>query len=345
MSEPKKPTATEEELSKIDALISQHTVSDVLEGQSSQFRFSSSSRSAPSGGYRCHRCGEAGHFIQDCPQGDQSGQKSIAGVKTRQARGIPKTFLESITEAEAAKRGLGAFVSAEGELVVMKGASTEERLRLVGPSIDIALQRSFGGSCWEQVKKCLYCYICQEVVKDPVIVTCCGELFCRSCILRHLDKTITDFSKDSIVRGCPQCDKTGLNPHTDIVSDMAIASLLASFSGTTLSEQKPIVAHAREQLPTAPKRARMELDIDEGLTTGDQGTYSSRILSNQKNLTKNTILVPGGSKNPFFSDAPDSTQTLLSEPEFIKWKQLYRDALIQSGLEPLLAKRGHISTN
>lgn len=340
MSDPQKPTsdATKtsemDELAKIDALISQHTVSDVVEGQ--QMRFSGG-RSAPSGSYRCHRCGETGHFIQDCPQGGSSDKNSGA-VKTRQARGIPKTFLESITEAEAAKRGVGAFMSAEGELVVMKAAGTEERLRLVGPSIDIALQRIFGATAWTEAKQALLCYVCQEIAKDPVSVTCCGELFCRSCILKHLDQSltaVTDFSKLTSTRTCPQCDKPGLNTHEDILTDRTISSLLASFSGAGTGVST-VETRVNRDLPSKRPKvgSGMRIDMDESLNA-EAVSGNLNAAATGRGISRNCILVPGSNRNPFFEvGAP-----LLTEDEFSKWKNLYKDALIRSGLELVLIKR------
>ena len=305
------PSATDEELSKIDALIAQHSVNEVFEGPqlrysaSKSIRYGEQSKQAstvPHGGYRCHRCGDAGHFIQDCPQGtgeDKSG-------KVRQARGIPKTFLETVTEAEAAKSG-GAFVSAEGELVVLKTASTEERLRLVGPSSDVAFQRFFG-KCTDEAKRALGCFICESLVREPTVTPCCGELFCRQCILKHLDRTFTSMDGSIAPLECPHCDRAGLT-QTDLIPDRGTASLLAQVLGTGATAAVQAGLNTTAQHTQTHKRrraAKSKLDVDVDEVPSDVQAVSS---SHARKRKPNTILVPGGNQNPFL----DSNAPLLSE--------------------------------
>ena len=324
-----KPSKEDEELSKIDALIAQH--SEVFEGVP-QLRYSravkygvdqasaSKGPAVPHGGYRCHRCGEGGHFIQDCPQGEDG-----KGGKVRQARGIPRAFLETISEADAAKAG-GAFVSAEGGLVVMKSASKEERLRLVGPSVDVELQRAFGKS-WEEVKKSISCFLCGEVAKIPTSTSCCGELFCRDCILRHLDRTVVAIDDDSLE--CPNCDRKDISS-ADLVPDTSVSSILSRLSGdkasTSTTRSLTAMAGAKLGQPQS-KRAKVlkeQLDVEMGDIVTDSAEEDMPIVKRHPN----TVLVPGGRKNPFFqSGAP-----LLAEAEFSKWQEAFKVTLIRTGL-------------
>ena len=318
----KKPQSSEEELSKIDALIAQH--SESLEGP--QLRYSRAVKygedqkkgpSVPHGGYRCHKCGEAGHFIQDCPT-----DEGKAG-KVRQARGIPRTFLESVTEAEAAKSG-GAFVSAEGDLVVMKSASKEERLRLVGQSVDVELQRSFGKS-WEAVKKAVSCFLCGSVARNPVSTGCCGELFCRDCILSHLDRTVIAIDDDAME--CPNCDRKNLSM-ADLVEDRAVMAVV----GQSASMAQPgggvraVLPHSKRQRFTKDAVGRTKISVE---LEGDVGSAPESDTAAGPRITRhaNTVLVPGGQKNPFFQiGAP-----LMSEVEFETWKSDFKSALVRTG--------------
>ena len=317
-----------DELSKIDALIAQH--SDVFEG-GPQLRYSkgvrygdeqqkrvgaSAAAAVPQGGYRCHRCGEAGHFIQDCPQGTEEGR---AG-KVRQARGIPKTFLETVTEAEAGKTG-GAFVSAEGDLVVMKSAGREERLRLVGPSVDVELQRAFG-KCWSEIKTALTCFLCSEVVRNPVATNCCGELFCRQCILQQLDRRLLE---------CPHCERTDFLP-TDLLAERGIGQLVGLRYTAGADATVAGIGHARTAKrpkmgagqPRSGAQTNIEVDFaDDVLGTG----MVDEEMRVRPVRHVGTVLVPGGQKNPFFDpDAP-----LLSEQEFARWQARFKAALDSVG--------------
>ncbi len=326
----KKPSKEDEELSKIDALIAQHA--DVFDGVP-QLRYSravkygtdqstaSKGPAVPHGGYRCHRCGEAGHFIQDCPVGEDGK----GGSKVRQARGIPKAFLETISEAEAAKAG-GAFMSAEGGLVVMKSATKEERLRLVGPSIDVELQRSFGKP-WEEIRKAISCFLCSQPVKYPMATTCCGELFCKECILRHLDRTVIAVDDDALE--CPNCDRKNLSS-ADLVPNKCINSIVAPLSASDQSELKSL-STIRLSRPVATsgakklKASREEFDIDIGdlLAKSDEQKTHAQVTKRHPN----TVLVPGGPRNPFF----EVGARLLTENEFEKWQAAYRSTLARVG--------------
>ena len=307
----------DDELTKIDALIAQH--SEVFEG-GPQLRYSkavkygtdqaaaSKGAGVPHGGYRCHRCGEAGHYIQDCPMGEDGK----GGAKVRQARGIPKAFLETVSELDAAKAG-GAFVSAEGGLVVMKSASKDERLRLVGPSIDVELQRSFGKP-WEDVKKSISCFLCSEVARMPVSTTCCGELFCKECIFRHLDRTVVAIDDDALE--CPNCDRKNLST-ADVVANKSVGIILARLAGS-VDQYEASASRIRSHRPAPTKKLRtsgadtLDIDIGDVIESSEDVKVHEVIVKRHPN----TILVPGGQKNPFFEvGAP-----LLTEGEFKKWK-------------------------
>ena len=315
------PSNSEDELSRIDALIAQH--SDVFEG-GPQLRYSknvrygedkkgqSSASSVPHGGYRCHKCGDAGHFIQDCPMNTEEGR---AG-KVRQARGIPRTFLESITEAEAAKAG-GAFVSAEGGLVVMKSASKEERLRMVGPSVDVELQRVFG-KCWGDIREMVQCFLCAEAVKNPVITQCCGELFCKQCIVQHLDRRLME---------CPNCELKDIVP-ASLVGDLSMASVVGERA--LAQAPKPGAGKTRlrtiqpsRQQKTTSSTAKLDIDLEDDILGIKRRVTEKEKKTTVRRRKPNTVLVPGGSRNPFF----EMGAKLMSESEYIKWQTLYREAL------------------
>lgn len=339
----KKPRVDDEdELSRIDAMIAQH--SDVFEGvpqlrysravkygEDEKQRSASGGSAVPHGNYRCHKCGEMGHFIQDCPAGTEEGKLG----KVRQARGIPKTFLETVTEAEAAKSG-GAFVSAEGDLVVMKTASKEERLRLVGSSIDVDLQRAFGRKAWEEVKKSISCSLCGEVAKNPVAPLCCGELFCRQCILTHLDRTIISLDESLEVRECPNCDKKGV-----VASDLVPVNVLASILGKKTSGIEKgsgggsrvgnIDSFEEDRKKQKKFHGQFEVQLDDYVTVPESAEKTDGQSQSQKSRIMrhgNTVLVPGGTKNPFFEkEAP-----LLSKSEFSLWQERFREALRDAGI-------------
>lgn len=49
----------------------------------------------------------------------------------------------------------------------------------------------------------LICGICKELMKDAVIIPCCGESYCYECIYEHLCEN--EFT-------CPSCKKENISP-------------------------------------------------------------------------------------------------------------------------------------
>ena len=350
MSSDQSKKQTDEELSRIDAMIAQH--SEVFDGPELKFSASKqvryggdgSSSTLPSGKYLCHRCGDPGHFVKDCPV----DEATIRQKKARQARGVPKAFLESISQDQAAKLGVGALVSSTGDLVVMKTAGKEERLRLVGPSMDIGMQRFFG-KAWENCKRSAFmCFICHDIVKDPVVTNCCGELFCRQCILRHLDKTFTTVDSSISARECPNCDKVGVMPN-DLIVDKSFVSMLSDITGTVAvatSNRGPgtMVRGSNDakrqktnQTTSGGGKMKLDLEMDSDLIGGSVSAEQARSSDtrNTVRIRNDSVLVPGGKANPFFAEGG----RVLNEEEFETWKKLYKDALVRSGIGPLLTRR------
>ena len=83
---------------------------------------------------------------------------------------------------------------------------------------------------------------------------------------------------------------------------------------------------------------KLDLEMDSDILSGghlssgsdlNQGTHSN------VRIGRDSVLVAGGMKNPFFVTGG----RVLTEKEFDTWKKLYKDALVQSGLGPVLTRR------
>jgi hypothetical protein len=189
----------------------------------------------------------------------------------------------------------------------------------------VDLQRTFGKS-WEEVKKAVSCFLCGSVARNPVTTVCCGEIFCRDCILAHLDRTVVALDEDAME--CPNCDRKELSM-ADLVEDRAIKTVVGqsttggAFGGTTgLVSASSQPKRQRVSKTTGGASINVELAEDVISAPTTESPTKTRVARHP-----NTILVPGGHNNPFFKvGAP-----MLTPEEFEAWKSAFRAALINTG--------------
>ncbi|CBZ55867.1 hypothetical protein NCLIV_062930 [Neospora caninum Liverpool] len=154
--------------------------------------------------YICHMCGERGHHIRNCTRSnDPRHQKKI-----RPATGIPSSFLRDISveeipryaevyirkasPAHGGQRGgsrtlpdanRSSAVDGDGSFAVMKNAKQLSSLSYFSSDLDTKIERHVGSS---DVAAHLKCPLCGLLFSQPVATPCCGETFCRGCLLRAL---------------------------------------------------------------------------------------------------------------------------------------------------------------
>ncbi|KAJ3112910.1 Aromatic/aminoadipate aminotransferase 1 [Phlyctochytrium bullatum] len=181
------------------------TGTDSSDGGYNKFGFQNYQNRVPKPGYVCYRCGEKGHFIQQCPT---IGNKDYDRPKLKKTTGIPKIFLKPVEDKTAT--GAGVMVNPNGELV--RAFANTAAWAKVAPTAP-----AFGGvgDIYEMadVKPEFECPLCHKNMKDPVYTPCCRTYYCdeciRDCLLEH-----EDHSKRF---KCPKCDSS-LTPD-QLVSD------------------------------------------------------------------------------------------------------------------------------
>ncbi|KAM0687458.1 Protein mpe1 [Conglomerata obtusa] len=110
--------------------------------------------------YVCFRCGNKGHFIQNCPT---NTDRNYDYVRVRKPTGIPKAFLQSVP----------GDVSQPGMLV------TEQGLVKVVPQLTEWHKLNTGGVKEFPAEMC--CKRCLMVFDEAVILSC-GHRFCAGCV-------------------------------------------------------------------------------------------------------------------------------------------------------------------
>ncbi|KAM5534666.1 hypothetical protein V8D89_011678 [Ganoderma adspersum] len=149
--------------------------------------------------YVCYRCGQKGHWIQDCPTNNDREFDNRPRIK--RTTGIPRSFLKAVDNPTTGPLGAGVMVTPEGGYVVAQPDSaswqkqvsrhkglTEADIRDRPPS-DPSLQ----------------CPIDGKLFRDAVKTPCCGTLYCEECVQTHLLER--DFLCPNCARKIPSLDK------------------------------------------------------------------------------------------------------------------------------------------
>ncbi|GLB41936.1 putative DWNN [Lyophyllum shimeji] len=142
--------------------------------------------------YVCYRCGQKGHWIQDCPTNNDREFDNRPRIK--RTTGIPRSMLKAVTNPNTGELTQGVMVTPEGGYVVAQPdlASWQKQVSRVKAltAADVRDRTPTDSS--------LACPIDNKLFRDAVKTPCCGTTYCEECIQTHL------LEKDFI---CPNCGK------------------------------------------------------------------------------------------------------------------------------------------
>lgn len=135
----------------------------------------------PPVGYICYRCGQKGHWIQDCPTNKDPEWDNKPRFK--RTTGIPKSMLKTVQAPTDEQRQAGVMITADGTYVVAQvDNATWEKERNQGVKV---LSKS---DVYQSVPSdsSLACPLCSKLLRSAVLTPCCSTKYCEECIQTHL---------------------------------------------------------------------------------------------------------------------------------------------------------------
>ncbi|KAK6992168.1 DWNN domain-containing protein [Favolaschia claudopus] len=142
--------------------------------------------------YVCYRCGQKGHWIQDCPTNNDRDFDHRPRIK--RTTGIPRSMLKAVENPNAAELGQGVMVTPDGGFVVAQPDSASWQKQLStrkGLTVAEVRERTTNDPA-------LVCPTDHKLFRDAVKTPCCGTHYCEECVQTHL------LERDFI---CPNCSK------------------------------------------------------------------------------------------------------------------------------------------
>ncbi|KAI0953936.1 hypothetical protein AcV7_007324 [Taiwanofungus camphoratus] len=211
--------------------------------------------------YVCYRCGQKGHWIQDCPTNNDREYDNRPRIK--RTTGIPRSFLKAV-ETPNGQLSQGVMVTPEGGYVVAQpdSASWQKQVHKHKSLTEADIRER------APTDPSLVCSIDNKLFRDAVKTPCCGTLFCEECIQTHL------LERDFI---CPNCGSK-ISSLDKLIIDRPMRTKVADYIDKEIEGSR----HEGEEQPPAnetPEPAHREKRQDSNqadLAAFDQEYYSEQ---------------------------------------------------------------------
>ncbi|KAF5316610.1 hypothetical protein D9619_006401 [Psilocybe cf. subviscida] len=208
--------------------------------------------------YVCYRCGQKGHWIQDCPTNNDREFDHRPRIK--RTTGIPRSMLKAVENPNSSELTQGVMVTPEGGYVVAQPdlASWQKQV-----------SRSKGLTATEVRERVpsdpsLACPIDNKLFRDAVKTPCCNKAYCEECIQTHL------LERDFV---CPNCAKK--IPSLDkLVLDKPTRTRVADYIERAMEESKK--EGGEEGSSSKAEGGEKQASASDEANAGEQDIYSDQ---------------------------------------------------------------------
>ncbi|KAL7746559.1 Protein mpe1 [Sorochytrium milnesiophthora] len=208
----------------------------------------------PPPGYLCHRCGQKGHYIQDCPT---NGDTTFDRPKVKRTTGIPRSFLREVEDPMASMQNRGTEAAGAGVMLTKDGRvvqvmSNEAAWKKIQSTMVNAVSNEEMLMEQAPVLPEYACTLCHKTMKEAVEISCIR----------------TSLTEDGPMQfTCPECHKhpmipDNLQPNTALRS--AIEQYLREYISKRLREER--------ERPESGTQSPMPAD---GATTGSSSSAAA----------------------------------------------------------------------
>ncbi|ESO87145.1 hypothetical protein LOTGIDRAFT_66922, partial [Lottia gigantea] len=184
--------ANSTELEKIKAMMNQST---------KDFDPSNYKGKVPTGqpppGYKCYKCGQAGHYIQNCLVKTET---NAIEPRFKRSTGIPNSYLTFTNDPTTP----GALLTYSGQFAVPTIDKAAYEIGKKERPPFLLGEDNTPPPETKVIPQELLCLICKDLLRDAVLIPCCGNSFCDECIRNKLLET-----ED---HECPSCHEQDVSP-------------------------------------------------------------------------------------------------------------------------------------
>ncbi|KAL0221910.1 hypothetical protein RCL1_001764 [Eukaryota sp. TZLM3-RCL] len=202
-----------------------------------------STSNPPPPGYKCYICSIPGHWIDNCPS--KKDPDATAKIQPKAPTGIPRNLLRPGSDDSGyvlPSGGMAALVQNESQFHRTLGMRTTPTVVPIVTSKPVNESTDVSG----EIPADLMCLICSRLMVDPSLVQCCGQSFCKACILTA--------AKEDPHHRCPVC-RNSIKNETMILPNRVLASTIER-ERTRLQQLHPgMVSHVAHVPPLVLQQA------------------------------------------------------------------------------------------